>query len=133
MVLKHSIRQLLLALCLVVLGAALAQAAPGLTRKAFAAGVENREPVGVADTFKADVGEVYFFNQVTGVEAPTTLTHVWFFEGQEVASVELNVGGNGWRTWSSKKVLTHQLGQWKVEVRDASGGLVDSAGFTLQK
>ena len=102
-----------------------------VVRKAFGTGVTDREPVGVAETFPADVGKVYFFNQLTDIGDPTTVHHVWLFNGQEMANVTLNVKGTSWRTWSSKNVMPYLLGEWKVEIRDAGGKVLDSATFTV--
>lgn len=41
----------------------------GVSRIVAATGVEDREPVGAAETFSAEVGEIVCFSEVTGTGA----------------------------------------------------------------
>jgi len=101
-----------------------ARAELSVVRHAFARGVEAREPVGEAQVFPADVGRLFFFTQLSGVEGAGEVRHVWIYDGREVASVTLPAQGPTWRTWSSKTILPEYRGDWAVEVRDASGAVL---------
>ena len=114
------------------LWAAQAQAALSVGRAAFARGVVAREPVGVSDTFPADVGEVYFFTHVLGAEEPTEILHVWIHNGWEMAIVPLEVQSPSWRTWSSKRILPEWTGEWTVEVRETDGTVIYRASFRIE-
>jgi hypothetical protein len=103
-----------------------------VARKIFATDVVAREPVEPAETFPPEVGTIYFYTQFLDIGGPTTLVHAWVYKGQTVAEVELYVEGKSWRTWSSKKIMPHQTGEWTVEVRDDNGGVIDSAKFTIK-
>jgi hypothetical protein len=92
-------------------------------------GVENREPVGVAEAFPADVGQIYAWTRITGA-ANTTVEHVWRF-GEHEFVVPLTIGGSPWRTWSIKTIPPEWDGEWTFEVRDASGNVVSSVTFTV--
>jgi hypothetical protein len=116
-----------------LLGATIAAWAElSVSRHTFARGVEAREPVDAAAVFPADVGVVYFFTQIVGATGPTELRHVWIYDGKEMASVPLSVGGSGWRTWSSKRILSQYIGDWTVEVRDALDTVVLSATCRIE-
>lgn len=95
----------------------------------IAAGVEDREPVGAAEAFAADVGQVYAWMRVTGA-ADQAIEVVWT-HGPHVSTVPLEIGGSPWRTWSSKTVPPEWTGEWTVEVRDAEGAVLASASFTV--
>lgn len=123
-------RALLLALALALLsGAALAEM--NLTRAEFARDVIGREPEGVAENFPPDVGKVIFFNQISGVLAPTEVKHVWIFDNRVEMEVRLPVETDRWRMWSVKKISPEQKGLWHVEVLDAAGNVLKSATFTV--
>ncbi|MBU8870447.1 MAG: DUF2914 domain-containing protein [Gemmatimonadales bacterium] len=92
---------------------------------------ENRALTGQADEFWADVEQIYCLTRIQGLEAPTTITHAWYHEGQSKARVELNVGSPDWRTWSSKKILPGWTGKWEVKVLDATGKVLGTFGFTV--
>lgn len=102
-----------------------------LSRSEFARRVVAREPEGVAQNFPPDVGEVVFFNQLSGVPGQTTVKHVWVFDNAVQMEVKLEVEGEGWRVWSAKKISAQQSGNWNVDVLDAAGNVLESATFTV--
>ena len=98
----------------------------------LATGVENRQPVGSASTFPADVGRVYAYTRVVGAAGEGSLTHVWYYAGQVKAQVQLPVRSDDWRTWSSKTILPGWTGEWLVEVQGADGRVLASVPFQVQ-
>jgi len=106
--------------------------APVMTVEAeLCAGVEERMPTGMADTFTPDVGEVYLWCKVTGCMDTTVLHHVWYHNGEQMADVELPVRSPAWRTWSSKKILPTWTGDWEVKIVDADGNEMKSLPFKI--
>jgi len=95
--------------------------------------IENREPVGTATSFTADVGKVYLWCQVTGAAGETTIKHVWYHNGKEMATIELPVRGASWRTYSSKTIPENWAGDWEVKVLDAEGTTLTTIPFTVGK
>jgi hypothetical protein len=91
--------------------------------------VSDREPVGGAESFRADVGELVAWTRVTGA-AGTTIDHVWRYQEDETA-IPLDIEGSPWRTWSRKSIPAQWVGEWTVEVRDAGGNVLASAQFTI--
>jgi hypothetical protein len=98
---------------------------------AIGTGVQEREIVGKASTFPADVGKVYFWTNVMGAEEPTVVNHVWYYKGKEMASIELSVRDKSWRTWSYKTILPEWTGEWTVVVTDDMGREVAKSSFTV--
>lgn len=93
--------------------------------------VIDREPVNAGTQFPATVGKLFFFNKLVGAEAPTQVTHVWYYGDVERARVELSVGASSWRTYSSKLIQTAEVGSWKVEILDANGNILDTVNFEV--
>jgi len=108
--------------------------APGLSvaRDAVAAGVVDREPQDTAQVFAPTIHAVYYFTEVRGAEAPTTITHRWSYKDQVMAEVKLPVESSPWRTWSSKTILPEWTGAWKVEALTEAGQVLTSKTFTVQ-
>ena len=98
----------------------------------FCAGIKNRYPVGVADTFPSDVFSVFCFTRIVGAKDTTAVVHTWYYGDREMASVELPVKSPLWRTWSSKKMRSELGGQWRVVVRTPDGTMIDSREFRLE-
>ena len=86
-------------------------------------GVVNHELIGEADRF-ADGTRVWFWTWVNGATAGETIHHVWLYEGREMLSVPLKLGGERWRTQSYKNLHPGSTGQWVVEARDETGGVL---------
>ncbi len=120
---------------LVVLGLALpgaVQAQLSVVESATALDVIDRLPVGSDSTFVASVGLVYCWTRVAGAEGEVAIHHVWFHGDQEMADIELRIGGSPWRTWSSKAIVPEWTGAWRVEVRDSAGNVIETIRFTIQ-
>ena len=118
-------------LSLAVPPAAVVAQAPEVTTAVVATGVENREPVGVATSFPASVGRVYFFTVVEGDFQVRTVEHVWVHNGAEVARVPLAARGPRWRTWSSKTIPEDWTGEWEARLVDEDGSVLAAAAFQV--
>ena len=110
-------------------GAAIAEVA--VEETVACTSVLDREPAGTASEFPPDVGKIYVFTRVVGMSGTGAVTHRWIFGGETVAEVKLEVEGTPWRTWSSKNILPHQTGIWKVEVVSEDGTVLKTLEFTV--
>ena len=104
---------------------------PYVAEAAVALRVENREPVGAAETFPAGTERLVCFTDVRDA-AGRTLVHAWIHEGTTRARVELEIGGDRWRTWSAKNLLPEWTGQWQVKVMTADGAVLETISFTVE-
>ena len=93
---------------------------------------EKRELVGETAVFTAGIERITCLTRLKGLEAPTSVTHVWYRDGKTMARVDLNVASSNWRTWSSKGLLPDWTGHWEVKVLDSDGRVIGSAGFDVQ-
>jgi len=119
-------------LALPCLAAAQAEETPGLTvETALCTGVEDRMPVGEADTFPAEVGQVCLWSKVLGCQDTTMIKHVWYFKGEEMAEVQLPVRSPAWRTYSIKTIPPEWAGDWVVKVVDAQGNVLKALPFKV--
>ena len=95
-------------------------------------GVDNREPVGVAEVFPASTEKVYCFLEATGIAKDTEVSFVWFYGQKEMLKITLPVKmGSRWRT-SACKNLRGLKGEWKVEIRDPDGNLLKDIKFKVE-
>jgi len=93
--------------------------------------VEDRQPSGVGTVFPDDLDKIYCFTKIGGAEDITYVTHVWYFDNDEIARVQLPIKAISWRTWSSKK-LNMLLGNGHVEIVSESGDILGKAEFEIQ-
>jgi hypothetical protein len=118
-------------LLVAVVGAAQESPAPArlaLTSIAVGTGIANRELVGQAESFPADVGQLTCLTRVEGAPDETAVTHVWLLGEHEMRRVELAVKSSSWRTWSQKNV---KPGSWTVKVLDAGGAEIGKVSFSV--
>lgn len=95
----------------------------------IAAQIVDRMPQNAGGSFPVDVGSVACWTRVTGA-AGSTLQHVWIHGDMEFP-VTLEIGGSPWRTWSTKEIPPEWAGEWRVEVRDAAGSVLETLTFTV--
>jgi hypothetical protein len=98
----------------------------------FCAGVEDREPIGEATEFTTEVGSVWCWTEIVGATDTTFVTHKWYWDGENVANVELEVKYPRMRTWSCKTLTSEMTGSWRVEVVDASGEVLKELSFQIK-
>lgn len=117
---------------------AVAVAAPGAlsaqdqatVEAVLATDVVDRMSVGEATEFPADVGQVFLWTRVTGATG-TSIQHVWIHPDGQESPVTLQIGGSPWRTWSSKTIPPEWAGEWRVEIRDGAGNVLDIRSFIV--
>jgi len=103
-----------------------------IARLVVGTGVENREPVGVAETFPATTEKVYCFLEATEILKDTEISFVWFQGEKEMLKTNLPLQtGPKWRTFADKNI-GGMKGDWKVEVRDVKGNLVKDIKFKVE-
>ena len=93
--------------------------------------VLDHEPDGYGTSFPVSVGKLYCFTKITGAQSPTQITHMWFFDGNERARVDLDINSASWRTFSSKIIQPHELGTWRVDVLDSGGNVLKRLEFEV--
>jgi hypothetical protein len=111
-----------------LLSSTLAHAETGVYRSSFTTAIENKEPVSELDVISSDTPKVYFFTELRGLEGHT-VTHRWEYSGETMAEVSFNIGGDRWRTWSSKNMLPAWSGVWEVSVLDEGGNIMMQKSF----
>ena len=108
-----------------------AQSGLSVSESSVATNVVDRMPTGAATSFMSGVERVYAWTRIEGASAETTIHHVWIHDGVERADLELRIGGSPWRTWSNKAILPEWTGEWRVEVRDSGGSVLETLTFTV--
>jgi hypothetical protein len=103
-----------------------------IARLVVGTGVEKGEPVGVADKFPATQEKVYCFLEAKNIPGDMEISFVWIYGQKELlkTTLPLKMGGK-WRTYAHKN-LRGLKGDWKVEIRNASGNLLKDIQFKVE-
>jgi hypothetical protein len=103
-----------------------------IARLVVGTGVENREPVGVAESFPASTERVYCFLEAVDIVKDTEVSFVWYLDQNELLTFNLPLEkGARWRTFAFKN-LHGQKGDWKVEIRDEDGKPLKEVKFKVE-
>ena len=95
-------------------------------------GIENREPIGVAEKFPNSVEKVYCFLEATNIAQDLEVSLAWLHNGSEMSKLNLPLKmGAKWRTWAFKNI-SGLKGDLKVEIKDASGNLLKDVKFKVE-
>ena len=96
--------------------------------------IVNRMPeVQTADnTFASTVETLFYFTKIDQATEPTSISHEWYWQGALVATVELDVKSDAWRTWSSKRIMPHQTGRWTLISKRPDGSTAQTTSFSLE-
>ena len=92
----------------------------------------NRECAESTEAFAAADGTVYAWTKVQGPKEGGEIHHVWFKGDEQMGDVTLKVGGSPWRTYSKKSLGDKSQGDWRVEVRDANGAVLETLKFSVK-
>ncbi|MCQ8879611.1 DUF2914 domain-containing protein [Pseudoalteromonas shioyasakiensis] len=104
-----------------------------VSRAVLTRDVVEREPINV---FKADIrlsdfsDSLAFFSELKNLQGQR-IRHIWRFENQVMASIELNVTSPRYRTYSNKHILPEQIGHWRVDVVDEQDQLLAQKEFRI--
>jgi hypothetical protein len=102
-----------------------------VTDGAICLNIVNLECLDASTRFDASVGKLFCLTRITGAQDATHITHVWYFGEEERARVELDVRSSSWRTYSSKIILIHEIGEWHVDVLGPEGELLKRLPFEI--
>jgi hypothetical protein len=102
-----------------------------VTEAAICRDVVSRRPLVAETSFKSSVYMLYCFTKIASTQSPTKISHVWYFGETEKARVKLPVKSSNWRTYSSKKIQNHEIGDWHVEVLGPQGELLQTLRFEI--
>jgi hypothetical protein len=103
-----------------------------IARLVIGTGVEDKEPVGVAETFPEATEKVYCFLEATEIAKDTEVSFVWWHGDKETHKITLPLQmGPRWRTFAYKNI-GGMKGDWKVEVRDSGEHLVKEVAFKVE-
>ncbi len=99
-------------------------------RATVCTGIEDREPIGQAESF-SNVHKLYLFSEINDAEDTSSIKHIWYFGDKKMLEIELAVNGQRWRTWSYKNIYGVK-GDWRAEVVAFSGEVLSTVSFTVQ-
>ena len=99
-------------------------------RATAALSVEQREPVGVGESFVIADERVYVWTEIHN-GSRTSIRHIYYHEGQQTNEVILSVRSDRWRTWSYKTLLPGREGDWRVDIVAMDGTVLESVNFTV--
>lgn len=104
---------------------------PRVALARFTTAVEDREPTDAISFLDNDQAEILFYTDLRNLSGKTVV-HRWEYEGEIVAEVPFEVGGDRWRVWSSKQLVPEKVGDYSASVVAPDGEVLASERFSYQ-
>jgi Protein of unknown function (DUF2914) len=103
-----------------------------IARMEICGSVMDRKPVDVSSTFTASQDKVFCYLEFKDVMKETTVNVVWTLGQNEMGKAPLTIKPYAkFRTWASKSI-NGMKGDWKVDVVDDKGAVLQTASFKIQ-
>jgi hypothetical protein len=95
--------------------------------------IKNRMPAGVDTSFPVSTPRVFVWNELEARQVPTKIRHIYYFDGQKISDVTLDVRSAYWRTWSAKSLSDDRYrGEWRVDIATAGGKVLRRLYFEVR-
>ena len=112
---------------------ATADAELNVLQASVCAEIKNRMPAGVATSFPTSAQRVFVWSKIHAQQIPSKVRHVYYFDGQKISEVTLNVRSTYWRTWSSKNISNNRYqGEWRVDITSTDGKVLRRLYFEVK-
>ena len=94
--------------------------------------VNGRKPFGKTHSFRWSTDRVYIWNLIKCERHLSSIRHIYYFNGQKVSDIVLDVRPPTWRTWSYKELSDKRfIGSWRVDIISVEGELLQSVEFEV--
>ena len=95
--------------------------------------IQNRMPAGVDTSFPTSAQRVFVWSEIEAKQVPTKIRHIYYFGGQKVSDVALDVRSSYWRTWSFKNISDNRYrGEWRVDIATSGGKVLRRLYFVVR-
>ena len=94
--------------------------------------VKDRTPQGPGDSFEWSMDRIFIWTSIQGERLPASIRHIYYFKGEKVNDILLNIRSSPWRTWSYKTLSNKRyIGPWRVDIASIDGKLLQSINFEV--
>jgi transcriptional regulator with XRE-family HTH domain len=95
--------------------------------------VKDRMPAGVSNYFSWSTNRVYVWSLIQCKNPPSSIRHIYYFQGEKLSDVHLNVQSPRWRTWSYIPLSNKRyIGPWRIDITSAEGKVLRSLNFEVK-
>ena len=94
--------------------------------------IYKRNPVKPGIDFINTVDTLFCYTKISNSGLKQQVRHVWFYKNKEITTVKYNIKPSfNYRSWSRKKIMKNQIGEWRVDVIDNNDELLGSINFNV--
>ncbi|MGV7224007.1 MAG: DUF2914 domain-containing protein [Nitrospinales bacterium] len=94
--------------------------------------VKDRTPQGPGDSFEWSMDRIFIWTRIQCERLPDSIRHIYYFKGEKVSDILLNIRSSHWRTWSYKTLSDKRyIGPWRVDIASIDGKLLQSINFEI--
>ena len=76
--------------------------------------------------------KIFIWTLIECDSLPSSIRHIYYFKGEKVNDISLNIRSAHWRTWSYKTLSDKRyIGPWRVDIASNDGRLLQSINFEV--
>ena len=103
-----------------------------IVEAAACSSVKDRTPQGLGDSFEWSSDRIFIWTRIKCERLPSSIRHIYYFKGEKVNDILLNIRSSHWRTWSYKTLSNKSyVGPWRVDITSIDGKLLQSINFEI--
>jgi cytoskeletal protein RodZ len=94
--------------------------------------IKNRIPQGAGESFEWSMEKIYIWTEIKCERPPSSIRHIYYFNGEKVNDILLKIRSSHWRTWSFKSLSNKRyIGSWRVDITSIDGKLLQRIEFEI--
>ena len=94
--------------------------------------IDNRTPQRIGEAFEWSTEKIFIWSRIICEKPPSSIRHIYYFNGTKVNETVLKIRSFHWRTWSYKTLLDKRyIGPWRVDITTDDGKLLESINFEV--
>ena len=103
-----------------------------IVETAVCSSVKDRTPQGLGDSFEWSMDKIFIWTRIECERLPSSIRHIYYFKGEKVNDILLNIRASHWRTWSYKTLSNKSyIGPWRVDITSIDGQLLQRINFEI--
>lgn len=103
---------------------------PVVEKLAVCLGVKDRNPVNETTTVSSKSNRIYCWMRVASGSGKK-VRPVWTLNGKLTIGAWITIGSNSFRTWTTKRIDSSNVGEAKLEIQDEKGRVLATKEFAV--
>lgn len=127
-----TILSIVISILVLIIPSTLPSANVGVTSAIITTGVTSSARPETANLSVVDrsIGTITFYTVIVGFQGQT-VSHHWYYRGNEISSITLRISAVRSLNWSRSSIDVNQIGRWEARIIDQNGNILAFRKFDV--